>query len=210
MKALSCTLLLMSGLAFAVLGCTDNSVPIDTPTSVGDNTAASLMKTSGPGAWIVKSGLVYAFFFYDANSGLMLCLGINDLAAACTGQPGAIDEFDRKQIYLPGEDPDRRMILHMTGDDVGAIVWSGPVSPCANAPLAVGTAHVERTDNDFYATLQDNNNSNAYGFKANGTLVGPDGQVYKLNFVFRGVWDGEDPASRKEVLKIQLTPTGKE
>ncbi len=32
MKALSCALLLMAGLAFVLLGCSDNSAPIVSPT----------------------------------------------------------------------------------------------------------------------------------------------------------------------------------
>jgi hypothetical protein len=79
----------------------------------------------------------------------------------------------------------------------------------SNQPLARGTAHLVNTDNDYYALPQDNKDHNAFGVKAEGTLNGPDGHVYALNLVYRAVWDGVDVASVKEVLKIQLTPTGR-
>jgi hypothetical protein len=212
MKISSVGLLLVASLAFVLVGCSDNSAPIATSTSVSDNSAPSLMKTSESGAVIVRREQMVFFNFYDANAALGLYLGINDLAAACSGQSGWMDVFSYKEISLPDADPAlRRMMRQMMGDDVGAIVWSSatwPINPCANVPLAEGTAHFIRTDNDFFASTQDNNNSNAWGIKANGRLVGADGQVYQLNFVVRVVWDGLDPASRKTVLKIQLTPTG--
>ena len=150
------------------------------------------------------------FGFFDADAGLALVLGMNDLATFCAGGM-ATDMMSFQEVILPGDPGLRRWVRQMKGDNVGAIVWSPPSWPfpiCAYDPLAVGTANVVRTDNDVFAGSQDNNNSNAYGFKANGTLVGTDGQVYRLNFVFRAVWDGEDRESQKEVLKIQLTPTG--
>lgn len=213
MKISSVGLLLMASLAFVLLGCSDNSAPVVASTSVSDNHATPLMKSSGSGATILRGETGLALEFYDPDAGLVLVLGVNDLAAFCSGQGGWLDVVDFKRIFLPDTDPTlKRMVLQMKDEDMGAIVWaaSGFVSPCVSEPIAVGTVRFVRTDNDFYASSQDNNNSNAYGISANGTLVGQDGQVYMLNFVFRGVWDGEDNASRKVVLKIQLTPTGKE
>jgi hypothetical protein len=212
MKISSVGLLLMASLAIVLVGCSDNSAPLVPSTNVADNHTTALMKSPGSGATILRGETGLALDFYDPDAGLVLVLGVNDLAALCNGQGGWLDVVEFKRIFLPDADPTlKRMLLQMKDEDMGAIVWasSGFVSPCLSEPIAVGTVHFVRTDNDFYANSQDNNNSNAYGITANGTLVGPDGQVYKLNFVFRGVWDGEDNASRKEVLKIQLTPTGR-
>jgi len=202
----------MAGLAFVLVGCTDNSVPFDTPTSVGDNTAASLMKTSGSGAWIVRDEYANAWFWgIDDNSGLLIVLA-RDLSEACTGL-GGWEVIDFKHIYLPsaGQEP-RRIVQQIKSGDVSASVWDADLftgSLCAlfrnYEPIAVGTANLVGTDNDLFA---DGDNHNAAGWKANGTLFGLDGRAYKLNFIVHVVWDGVDMAGSKTILKVQLTPTG--
>ncbi len=51
----------------------------------------------------------------------------------------------------------------------------------------------------------------AYGFKANGTLEGQNGELYKLNFVFRFVHHGNDDDGSNDKLefKLQLVPKNK-
>jgi hypothetical protein len=210
MRTLSLVLLLAASMAFVLVGCSDKSAPVVAPSSVSDKPTNALMKSSESGAFIVRQEARAFFTFFDANSGLRLLLGINDLTSFCDGE-GVFDIWSFKDIHLPNADAEpRRMLRLMTGDNVGAIVWHPDPWPniCGSVPLAVGTANVVRTDNDFLAASQDNPNSNAYGFKAHGTLVGPEDQVYQLNFVLHGIWDGVDPASRKLEVKIQLTPTG--
>jgi hypothetical protein len=210
MKAVPFGLLVVACLALVVTGCTDNSASIVAPANISDNPATPLMKSPESGALILRQEAKLYLTFFDATSGLRLLLGVSDLSSFCSGVSG-FDTWSFKDIFLPNADAEpRRMLRHMTGDNVGAIVWNPDHWPniCGYVPLAAGTANVVRTDNDFFAGSQDNDNSNAYGFKAHGTLVGPAGQVYQLNFVLRGIWDGVDPASRKVVFKIQLTPAG--
>ena len=145
-----------------------------------------------------------------------MLLGINDLDSWCAYQGGR-DVIEFKDIYLPNADPElRRLVEKQVGRDITAAVWD--VSPftgdlralcCNYAPIAVGTASLLVKDNDVYAYLQNNKNSNAYGYKANGTLYGPDSRKYTLNFVWHDVWD---PGTTKynHVWKLQLTPAGRE
>jgi hypothetical protein len=217
MKTLSLVLLLMASMAFVLLGCSDSSAPIVASSDAQHNASASLLKTSGPGAWIYRFEAMYWYEYFDANTGLLLTLGVNDLDLLCALEGEGMDVFNIHDLYLPNSDPElRRNVSQAKGSDVIAFVWRADAFPehlCVfrnnNEPLAIGTAHLVSTDNDYYAPYQDNKNSNAFGVKAEGTLKGPDGQAYKLNLVYRGLWDGVDPASYKEVLKIQLTPTGK-
>jgi hypothetical protein len=215
MKTLSLALLLMWSVAFVLLGCSDNPGPVVAATPHGENTTVSLMKTSGSGAWVFKYGMYNGYSFLDANTGWMLVLGVNDLSSLCSSG-GGLDWFTLNDIYLPNADPDlRRNVYQLKGDGITAIAWranSWPDDFCSfvatNPPAATGTANFIVTDNDFYAPSQDNKNSNAWGRKADGRLIAPDGQVYQLNFVYRIMWDGADGTRRNEVFKIQLTPTG--
>ena len=74
--------------------------------------------------------------------------------------------------------------------------------------MATGTASFSIRDNDLLAWAQLNNNSNAFGYKANGTLYSQNGQKYKLNLVYSAIWDGDEGANFHDVFKLQLTPTG--
>lgn len=209
-----CFLLAFVGLI--IIGCSDKSItPIET-TGINDNPVV-LQKETGPGAWIIRHDEEMAWGFYDNETGLMLLLGVNDFDIFCNNPVGGADIISIKDIYLPNADPNlRRLIALQKGTDFTAIVWqtdSWPSDFCgfinSESPLATGTAKVIYTDNDFYAWAQDNPNSNSFSYKANGTLVGQDGKVYKLNLVDHVIWDGDDYSKYKEVLKLQLTPTGK-
>ena len=210
MRPLLKPLLLLAGFAVLLLGCSDSSEPVIPPTDTQAG-QPSLMKSTESGAMILKFEVATYFLFYDAEEGLVLSLGINDLAEVCGGGT-PFDVFDYKELYLPGTDPNlRRLVRQMKGEDVGAIVWATetwPVALCTIDPLAVGTADVIRTDNDLYANTQDNPNADAFGYKAHGSLLGPEGQTYRLNLVYRAIWDGVDLSSLKQIVKIQLTPTG--
>jgi hypothetical protein len=217
MKILSCALLLVASMAFVLLGCADNSGPVAGTTTNRNRAALALSKTTGSGAWVFKYGMYNAYGFLDANTGWMLVLGVNDLSSLCSGS-GGMDWFTLNDIYLPNADPElRRNVYQLKGDGIATMAWRADTWPddfctfaASTPPAAVGTANLIVTDNDFYAPDQDNKNSNAWGRKANGRLIAPDGQVYQLNFVYRISWDGVDGARRNVVFKIQLTPAGGE
>ena len=216
MKTLSCVLLLMASMAFVLLGCSDNPAPVVGSTSVGNIPATPLMKPSGSGAYIERYDLAYWVYWFMDGNGLLVTLGVNDIQAYCE-RTGGKDTFSFKDLYLPNADPDlRRCLEQIRGTGVIAMAFQVVPDPtkdlrgyiCGMEPMAVGTANFGYQDNDVLAWMQDNNNSNAFGYKANGALVAPDGQTYKLNLVYRYVWD---PGTTRynEVFKLQLTPTGK-
>lgn len=131
------------------------------------------------------------------------------------GCDGAVDIIDIKDIYLPNADPELRRIIDQAKGDLTAMVWQVAAYPediCEfikdNLPFAMGTVNYRYNDNDYYSWAQENNNSNAFSDKANGTLEGQDGKLYNINFVNQCTWD---PNGTKMIfhIKIQLTPTGK-
>lgn len=209
-----CFLLAFVGLL--LIGCSDKSItPVET-TGVNDNPLV-LQKETGPGAWIIRHDEEMAWGFYDKETGLMLLLGVNDFDIFCNNPVGGADIISIKDIYLPNADPNlRRIIMLQKGTDFTANVWQTDQWPddfCGfvntELPFVTGTANVTYTDNDVYAWAQDNPNSNSFGNKANGTLFDKSGKKYNLNFVYRVIWDPGKDITLNEVLKIQLTPTGK-
>lgn len=201
------------------IGCSDKSIsPVET-TGVNDN-AVVLQKETGPGAWIIKYENEGAFWFEDEETGLVLTLGLNDPWIFCTDFIG--ETFSFRDLFLPNADPELRRILErMKEKDITAKVWQvdpwptdydsfctffGPITPFE--PMATGTASFSIRDNDLLAWAQPNNNSNAFGYKANGTLYSQSGQKYKLNLVYHAIWDGDDFVTFHDFFKLRLTPTG--
>jgi hypothetical protein len=217
MKTLSCTLLLVAMFAFVLMGCSDNSAPVEGSTSLTDNPPASLMKTSGSGASIVKFDTYWRYQFLD-ETGLLVTVGIDNLSNFCNSIPPYTEEISVKQIFLPSSDPDLiRVMQWLIGTDVTAmafLVVPGSSTSlrgyiCGKEPVAVGTVRVVRKDSDALGSTQGDPNAKAFGYKVNGTLESPEGQKFQLNLVWHIVYhDGDNPNS-KEYLKIQLTPCGK-
>jgi hypothetical protein len=216
MKTISCLLLLIVSMAFVLSGCSDSSAPVIASTSVSDLPATPLMKSSASGAYIDRYDMtLYVYWFID-ESGLLVTFGVNDVEAFCA-RTGGKDTFSFKDLYLPNVDPDlRRQLEQIEGRGVTALAFQVVPDPtkdlrgyiCGMEPIAVGTADFRLEDNDVLAWMQDNKNSNAFGYKANGILVAPDGQKLTLNVVYRYVWD---PGTTRynEVFRLQVTPTGK-
>ena len=220
MNKLFCVFALITFSGLLITGCSDKPI---TPVEANEtnSSAVSLQKDSGPGAWIIRYEADYWFyFFYDEDAGLALTLGINDISKFCNYE-GGFDMDNVKELYLPNADPNlRRMIDLEKAHDYTAMIWQTETDPssgnlhdfiCGHNPMATGLAHFTATDNDFYAWAQDHHNADSFGFKANGTLEGQDGELYKLNFVLRFVHHGndDDGSSDKLEFKLQLVPTNK-
>ena len=210
MKRFNYTIILVAVIGLAFAGCIDK---VQSPTAADDNTLPSLSKTTGPGAWVFKYDQTDAGFFYDPDTKLLLVIGINNIPAFLAGT-GGVDVFNFTDIFLPKNDPNRRDIRKARGSSVAALVYQSDTLPSLGdvleflqngTPVASGNVRYRYNNNDFYAYTQDNKNHNSYGWKVNGTLKGGD-KIYKLNFVYRAVWDG---VSGKQILKIQLTPINK-
>jgi hypothetical protein len=147
----------------------------------------------------------------------LVTINIIDLTMFCNFQKPYYDELSFKAILLPNADPElQRVIQQVIGTDVTAMAFQvvpGSATDirgyiCGKTPIAMGTAKLMRRDNDVFGLVQDNPNVKAFGYKANGTLEGPEGQKYLLNIVVHIVVDEGDIANAKEYIKIQLTPTG--
>ena len=220
MKKLFSVFALITFFGLLITGCSDKPIaPVETNETTSNT--VSLQKDSGPGAWIIRYEADYWFyFFYDEDAGLALTLGINDISKFCNYE-GGFDMDNVKELYLPNADPNlRRMIDFEKAHDYTAMIWQTETDPssgnlhdfiCGHNPMATGLAHFTATDNDFYAWAQDHHNADSFGFKANGTLEGQDGELYKLNFVLRFVHHGndDDGSSDKLEFKLQLVPTNK-
>jgi hypothetical protein len=216
MKILSLALVLMASMAFVLMGCSDN--PGVGPTSTNQSHAISLMKTTGPRAWIFRYDVNGGFWFADWNTGLLVTFSVDDLSAYCAHQ-GGFDELSLKDLCLPNVNPDLRRLVGMgVGRDVTVYAWQGIVfNPeatglrdyiCGITPMAVGIGNIKNTDNDVYSWMLNTNNSNAYGCMGNGALQGVDGQKYNLNLVYRIVWD-PNGTNFHETFKLELIPRGK-
>lgn len=220
MKKFKYTFVLTVIVCMAFLGCSDKTFKSNLPTSVNYNSSSSIAKTSGSGAWIFRfEGAAYVVF-YDANSRLFLTLGINDITSFCSGN-GGVDFSFAQVIAAPTSDPNIRRALEIVkNSNMSALVWKvdSPPAPdydalcnflSAETPFAAGTVNLIYTDNDFYTTTRDHNNSNAFGFTGNGTVQGEDGQIYTFTLIDRIVWDGTNTSSWNQTLRIQLMPVGK-
>ncbi|MCL5030388.1 MAG: hypothetical protein M1480_15360 [Bacteroidetes bacterium] len=220
MKTIYSVVMLIAFIGLLIIGCSDKSNSPVESSATNYNTVSLQKGSAGSGAWVIRYESNTAFWFNDPESELVLTLGVNDISSLCSGA-GGLDMFAFKDIYLPNADSNlRRIVEQMKGKDITAMIWQPDPWPSSftsfcnfynnfGPAMATGTVNFIYTDNDVYAWAQDNKNSNAFGYKANGTLMSQDGQVYKLNFVYRGVWDGVDLATYKETFKIQLTVTGK-
>ena len=210
--------LLLLGSIF--IGCSDQQAP----TAGTDNNEPVLMKPGGGGGAFVEKYQGEAYFtFIDPDAELKLLLGV-DVSDCPDGNQ--IDVLDFMDVWLPNStwEEVERLVAKTRAHNVYAQVWEwtfgigpAPGGNCnyysTHTPIATGTANLRNTDNDVLAGLRwwlgldPENNANAFGWKANGTLMGQDDQVFKLNFVWRGVWHPK-PDTFMEHYKIQLTPTG--
>jgi len=209
MKKLLCSFSLVTFVGLLLIGCSDKTV---TPV---ESSAGSLQKeNSGSGSAILRYESEGAYGFYDEDTHLLLAIGINDPSSFCSGG-GGMDWFEVKELLLPNADPElRRLVLQIRANDVTAIIWQADFPPedfCAfmldNEPLASGMVNFMYSDNDCWSVLQGNLNSNAFGYKAQGSLESTGGQSYNLNFFDHITWDWDRTWIRENV-KIQLVPNG--
>jgi hypothetical protein len=151
----------------------------------------------------------FAFGFPDFESGLAAWLGI-DIAAACSGGDPDISVIRFQDIIIP--QADQRIVSVARSTALPVTVWrvneldefGCPIGTAA--PIATGQVRLQLTDNDALAFLSDNQNVNAWGFTAHGTLTRSTGQPVQFSTVYRNVWDGVDTLKINHfVIRIQLS-----
>jgi hypothetical protein len=211
MKILKYTAVLSTFIVFAFIGCSDKY-----QTPLNPNTVQSLKKTTGPGAWIIIDNEKHAAAYLDEDSGYLLTLGIKDPTEFCSPTQN-YELFNFRDLILPNSDPDlRRTISKITGEDISAFVWHFDSVPaniitfaCNNQPIASGNVKFVYTDNNLYV-VNGGINRDSFGATANGTLTGTDGKTYKLNLVYNGLVDKNDPTTLfRQIINIHLTLTSK-
>jgi len=158
---------------------------------------------------ILRFGSTAGWVIVDVESNLF------SLQAGTNRQFGchAADVFDVmsvQRLLSNPDDPIARAMEVRLGQDVYIAVFQGPFpfTDCADLmsrKIAEGTGHFVNTDNDLAPFLRDHNNSNAFGFTAQGTLylVDGSGRVH-YNGQSKCVWDGTDPTTLKCEDKINL------
>ena len=107
MKRIHFAIVLFTFIGIVFSGCTDK---VQSPTAASDNTLQTLSKTTGPGAWIIKSDVEAALAAYDPHTHLFVIFGINDISSFLN-QSGGIDFSNISDILLPNSDPTARREL---------------------------------------------------------------------------------------------------
>ena len=206
-------LLFFAFIGLTFLGCNQKSQSPDQPATNDAQNVTPLLKTSGSGAWIVRNSAHAVLDFYDANTGLALLLGVNDIPDFCS-HTGGVDVINIKEVILPNADPALRRVLAKIKDNLYARIWKVDSKPSDNIcsfintvpSTAEGTVNLKYNDNDFNGL----EHHNTFGYRANGKLQGQDGQLYHLTLTTRVTWDGVDPSTLKYTeLNIVLKPIGK-
>lgn len=154
-------------------GCTDQGT---SPTALNDGAVAPTfdINNAPPASGVVLRGTTdFAVSWVDFKNGTQVIIGA-DIVEFCNG---TID-FD-VATYMDVYVNDRPFLSHLFGDDLRTSVWGFTDFDCDKfttlEPLAVGLSDLVNTDNDFFGSGPDDNNANAWGFRAHGTLVRPSG-----------------------------------
>ena len=177
-------------------GCTDQPL---TPSALSDGAAPApafnFLNNPDPGN--------NRIFRYEADLFLLIFqfptsippAGTPDLVAVHTTTPdcgGILEPADFQEIVDP-DDPIFNQIRQVVqADPINIfIVDLAQAGSCFGFELvASGTGKLVNTDNDVLVFLRENNNANAFGFTAQGTLYGPGGERAHYSGVSKASWDG--------------------
>ena len=157
---------------------------------------------SGPNVIRYEDGV--AFVYVDIDQGIQVILGVN-IVEFCT--IGA--DFDLVSILEVSVPEDSNRIKQLLKGDVQASAWAFPEFDCGKytteLPLGEGMVRIQGTDNDLNVFLNDDNqNANAFGLNANGKIFSATGERLNLKVVDRSVWDGTNPESFMNILRISV------
>ena len=183
--------LLLIILVVGLAGCGEEPAPTQ---------IASNMAKVGPPT---EAGIIYrgsspvGLTWVDVDAGLRVVIGA-DMDEFCAGIID-FDLVDFQDANLPGG----RIVSNMNGV-MQTRVWNFLEFDCALLttipPIATGTSQLRGVDNDLAATVV--NNTNTWGWMAQGTLTGEDGGRVRFNGLLRQQF-GNDSGS-KVVSKINL------
>jgi len=164
----------------------DLSLKSGSPDQPGDN--MKVFRFDGYYVWILS----------DEESGLSAVIG-GDAQSLCTGGGWAPDLLSFQDIVKVAEDDNPRVHRLLKGEGVNVNVWGAVPLNCGAIltfePVFSGTGDYISTDNDVFSYERNNKNTNVWGL----TLKG-DG----ISIKYHASWDGEDNATLKEKVTIDL------
>ncbi len=195
---------LLVGAAF--LACAEQSLP-----TAGTRTGPKLNFLNNPdvgNGTIVRYTGGVAFVITDEDAGLAAVLASGNGELGCVVRTYRHPADVQKVLADGGEDGAMVHALFMNHD-----LWATVYSPIpsdidcgqfASNKVAQGFANLLYTDNDYLATERISNNSNTFGFTAEGKLDLLAGGTAMFNARQRCVWDGEDLNTVRCDTKIGL------
>jgi hypothetical protein len=187
------------------LGCGDRAGVNDPSTATAPSFAATVDRFEQP--WFER--------FIDRESGLTLLAGetLDQLPDLCAGGD-FVETADWLVVTHPTKDDGTVIHARIRDQDQSVLVWGTAVdqSVCQELflegvpPLAVGTARMTFTDNDFAGT---SSHTDSFGQRIEGTVTNPaTGQRYHLEAAYRVV---VLPDGTQKVISdrfVRLTPIG--
>lgn len=186
----------------SIAGCAESpSEP-----AVVDAPSFGLAENSG-GASIARYDRIYFLIAYDAEKQLLVAHSAGNGLPSC-GIPITEAQLGSVQDVISPEDALLVNTL-MQADPAFIWVWSTPVANFAavrcTPPLGKGVGRLVSTDNDFYADVVDHTRVNSFGYTAQGTLVGSEGQAIQYSGVFRTVWQSGGLGEIRNIARITLS-----
>ena len=195
-------LILAMAALFSVTGCTE----VPSEPAVVDAPSFGLAENSG-GASIARYERIYFLIGYDAVKQLLVAHSAGNGLPSC-GIPITEAQLGSVQDVISPEDALLVNTL-MQADPAFIWVWSTPVANFAavrcTPPLGKGVGRLVSTDNDFYADVVDHTRVNSFGYTAQGTLVGNEGQTIQYSGVFRTVWQSGGLGEISDIARITLS-----
>jgi hypothetical protein len=215
MKPLFVSLVCCVILSFTLMACSDNPAPTESATVSTQSVAVPLAKTAGPGAWVFRYQDVLCEGWVVPDEGIMFTWGVNDLGLLLSsGWVAAAEMVDVKDVLLPNADPTLRRLLDKAINKDATIYvwdissWEGTFfsTIAKHAPIATGVGKLSWLDTDELADGLGSQNTDVFGWKANGVLLGVDGRTHTLKFTNKIMWKSSDPDKFHYVLNFVYTP----
>jgi hypothetical protein len=154
---------------------------------------------------VVRDGYFFGFFDVDTDAGLSIVLGF-DPSLECIGE-ASFDFMSYSDKILQGG----LRVNTLEKGEVIASVWPTTDFDCdlftTELPLALGLVRFSVHDNDLFGPqfCEEKNNINSFGYKANGTLYSPFGEMKQLNMHVWGLFDCDTSSLPLFKASIKLT-----
>jgi hypothetical protein len=154
----------------------------------------------------------FAFSWTDPKTGLRATHTSFSLGTEPGCGPGeTLDPLDAQDVGLADFND---ILLSWAHTNMKGEVWiivrdtNRPGDCAGNALIAEGLGKVHLTDNDVFAWYPEEgsirNNDNSWGFMAQGTLTGVNGEKMQYSGHYRLVWDPQNQVSHVELAEVVI------